>query len=178
MRANMIDWSKKFLPLIKQIEENSNMDVTLYPKFVTIYVDDLDAALKTTPNGLIITNELTAEICETKLISDEFVPNDTRTFLIFQQIANMIDTDIEMTYDVPSAHDCNMCPILDTQMWTEEINGVSKIKFLFYEKPMASKYVIHYLSALPDKCKQTILTQEGLRRLRNSSRDTPIEVIN
>ena len=43
----------------------------------------------------------------------------------------------------------------------------------FYAKYVSSKSVIRHDSALPDDVKRTVLTQEGLRRLRNCSRTLP-----
>ena len=45
----------------------------------------------------------------------------------------------------------------------------------FYEKPWASKMVIPYKSAHSKKMKMAVLVEEGLRRLRNTSRGLDAE---
>ena len=54
----------------------------------------------------------------------------------------------------------------------------NKIEFEFYEKPTKNKFVILSDSAIPSKQKRTILTQECLRRLRNTQIDLGKEVQN
>ena len=44
-------------------------------------------------------------------------------------------------------------------------------RFSFYEKPMRSPYTIHQESAMGEQCKITTLTQEVIRRMRNTSRE-------
>ena len=43
----------------------------------------------------------------------------------------------------------------------------------FYAKDVSSKAVVHCKSALPENVKRTVLSQEGLRRLLNCSRQIP-----
>ena len=49
---------------------------------------------------------------------------------------------------------------------------MNKVEYLFYSKPMSSPYLILYSSAMPNKVKRNCLIQEGVRRLRNTSRNT------
>ena len=57
--------------------------------------------------------------------------------------------------------------MLDHQVYVEE----NQFKHEFYEKPVASKFVIPYSSAHSRKNnKIAVLVEEGLRRLRNCSR--------
>ena len=57
-------------------------------------------------------------------------------------------------------------PSLDTEIWVE---GKRKILFAFYEKPMATNLVVQAKSALSDEVKAATLTEEVVRRLRNTS---------
>ena len=62
--------------------------------------------------------------------------------------------------------------ILDIVTWVqkkepEKQNMKNQIFYEFYEKPMASKFVIMKDSAAPLSQKRTVLTQEGIRRLKN-----------
>ena len=62
--------------------------------------------------------------------------------------------------------------VLDLQVYVEE----NQFKHEFYEKPVASKFVIPYSSAHSRKMKMAVLVEEGLRRLRNCSRGLDWEV--
>ena len=57
--------------------------------------------------------------------------------------------------------------VLDLQLYVGE-DG--QIQFKFYQKPMACKLVIPYVSAHSKKMKLAVMVEEGLRRLRNHSR--------
>ena len=58
-------------------------------------------------------------------------------------------------------------PVLDVEASVNK-DKQNKIEFEFYEKPTKNKKVILSNSAIPSKQKRTILTQECLRRLRNT----------
>ena len=64
-------------------------------------------------------------------------------------------------------------PVLDLQIYVGEDRLV---KHEFYEKPCANKFVIPAQSAHSKKMRMSVLVEEGLRRLRNSSRGLDGEV--
>ena len=96
---------------------------------------------------------------------------------VIRDIANSIDPMIQFTVDTPSSHENKKLPILDIQanLNKEENN---RLDFQFYEKPTRNKNVILSDSAIPAKQKRTILTQECLRRLRNTKLELGSEVQN
>ena len=57
-------------------------------------------------------------------------------------------------------------PVLDLQVSVDKENIVHE----FYEKPVASKFVIPASSAHSKSMKMSVLVEEGVRRLRNCSR--------
>ena len=57
-------------------------------------------------------------------------------------------------------------PLLDIQVKMDD----NKVIYKFYSKPMSSKFTILANSAMPEKMKRNCLVQEGIRRLRNTSR--------
>ena len=57
-------------------------------------------------------------------------------------------------------------PSLDTEIWVE---GKRKVLFAFYEKPMATNLVVQAKSALSQEVKAATLSEEVVRRLRNTS---------
>ena len=85
---------------------------------------------------------------------------------ILNQIANEIDSMISLTYDVPSNHDTRKMPVLDLQVYLDEHD---RVIHEFYEKPTKNSLVILASSAINWQAKRTILTQEALRRVRNTS---------
>ena len=101
------------------------------------------------------------EDSEHKLIENE-VKGDRRTLDILTEMANTIDPDIRMSSEVPSDFSEGMLPFLDTQMWVDESTG--KVLWKHYEKPMNSRIVMGKRSALDDRTKRTIHTQEVLRK--------------
>ena len=85
---------------------------------------------------------------------------------IIQKIANTLDECINVTYDVPSAHEDGNVPILDVKV---KMNNNGKIEYMFYKKPTSNKLGTLKSSAYSIKNKMTILTQECFRRLHNTS---------
>ena len=73
---------------------------------------------------------------------------------------------IAFTNDVPGNHNDGYLPVLDVKVKLQE-NG--RIVYQFYEKSTKNSRVILADSALNWRQKRTILTQEALRRLKNTS---------
>ena len=68
-------------------------------------------------------------------------------------------------------------PILDIQARLNKKEN-NRLDYEFFEKPTKNKNVILFDSAIPAKQKRTILTQECLRRLRNTKIELGAEVQN
>ena len=71
------------------------------------------------------------------------------------------------TVDTEEEHEDRKVPMLDICMWRQ---GMNIINHSFYEKDSASQKVMEYKSAMGIKTKVTTLTQEVIRRMRNTSR--------
>ena len=102
---------------------------------------------------------------------DENVRGDVRTAIIMKELANDIDPDIKMKIDTPSLNQTGRLPVLDLEVWMTYENGVARLKHKFYEKPMASGFVIHKNSALSWNTKKNALVGEVRRRVLNTSSD-------
>ena len=87
---------------------------------------------------------------------------DVQTFEVLKQIANSLDENIKVTFDVPSLHANKRVPVLDVKFWVDN-NGL--VQHSFYKKPYASQVTILQRSAFSAKTKSSSLFQEGLRRL-------------
>ena len=92
---------------------------------------------------------------------------DDRTARILTDIANTVLPGIIMEYDVPSRNTNNKLAILDMEVWMNSLTG--NIVFQHYEKPTASHNIMHASSAQSISCRNSVHTQELLRRLLNSS---------
>ena len=67
--------------------------------------------------------------------------------------------------DCPSTNISGWMPLLAAEVRVAEDNTTD---YLFYEKPISSRYVMMRNSAMPSKVKMNTLTQEVIRRLRNT----------
>ena len=89
------------------------------------------------------------------------------TMEVVQEIANSINPMIKLTVDTPCNYEDGKLPVLDIKVDVNEAEG-NRIDFEFYAKPTQNPRVILASSALSHTQKRTILTQECLRRLRNT----------
>jgi hypothetical protein len=84
---------------------------------------------------------------------------------VLQEIANSVDPMITFTFDTPCSN--KKMPALDIMVSVNEDMG-NRIDYEFFEKPTKKPRVILADSAINTAAKRTILTQECLRRLRNT----------
>ena len=111
--------------------------------------------------------------CLEDLLSSSNKEAEERTMERIKVIANSMHKSIQVKVDYPSKHQNKRMPILDTEMWLEEVEvkGIMKhqILYSYYEKEMSSKYVLHKESAISRGSKINILVNELLRIMRNTS---------
>ena len=168
-------WDRQFLLKLQQLK----YDIHLYKR----YVDDINLCLEALKEHNI--DGLT-------YIGNEFnddVEKDEKTFTILSSIANEITKCIKVETDYPSKNEDKAVPILDIKVYITKIkkktndddddddDGEYRIIYEHYAKPMASKYVIGYYSALSLEKKRVILTQQCLKILLNCSKDLPYNVV-
>ena len=164
----MIQWDKK---LMKELEK-----VNIEPMVYTRFKDDIELVAESIEKGtMLVGDELIVD--EAKKTEDEFKSDDNVTMEIIQQIANSINPMIKLTTETPSNSEDGMLKILDVKVKINE-EEANRIDFEFYEKPTKHPKVILADSALNSSSKRTILTQECLRRLRNTKVELgePIQV--
>ena len=94
---------------------------------------------------------------------------------VIQQIANNINPMIKLTVETPCNFASGKMPVLDVEVNINQAEE-NRIDFEFFEKPTKNPKVILATSALSMSKKRTILTQEGLRRLRNTKIELGTEV--
>ena len=114
----------------------------------------------------------------------------------FSKMASSVLNCLNFTHDHPEANPEKRMPVLDTHIWmgTEAREpGVPKewlkeegeilklgamrkvVLHSFYKKPMANRVPNVRESAVPDGHKMATISQEIIRRLKNTSRDLPVQ---
>ena len=156
----MTKWDHTFLAKLRRM----GIHVSRYIR----YVDDIVILLRAISPGWSF------DLRSKKLVFNEndatlTCDSDVRTFEVLRDIANTLDSNIQMEVDVPSRNPNGRLPVLDLGLYIEE----NIVKHGFYSKPMSNPFVIMYNSAIPNSTKQSSLLQEGLRRIRNMGQNVP-----
>ena len=86
---------------------------------------------------------------------------------IIRQVAEQVDPMIKFTVDVPSYHEDKKIAVLDLKINLNEKEG-NRIDYEFFEKSTKNPNLLLAESAINANSKRTILTQECLRRIRNT----------
>ena len=96
---------------------------------------------------------------------DRGLAGDMRTARVLVDMANSTYSYLQFTADCPSLHPTGWMPLLDLEIRIAEDMTVD---YKFYSKPCSSKYVMIRNSAMPARTKMSSVTQEAVRRLRNT----------
>ena len=144
-------WDKKFLENLNELRYT----VYIYKR----YVDDINICMEQVKNE---ENRLSLGANEEPELSVSNMENDEGTFKIISNVADSITECIKVETDYPSKNDDCKIPVLYLKLWIQEVNGKFIILYENYMKPMASRYVILFNSAMLLQAKRTILTQECL----------------
>ena len=170
-RVCMDSWSRQMRILMA----SNNMISFLHEK----YVDDVEVVAENVPVGtrwngvnLETTPETVAEDLETGK------PRDQITMEAWGSMASSIIPGVDFTVEFASKSPNATVAMLDFQLWKEKIPNpenpgttMETLRYKFYEKPMTNPKVLDSSSAMPHKVKVATLTQEGVRRLCNTSRE-------
>ena len=162
----MLYWDRKFLAKLKDI----NIQVKGYKRYkddTNIMLKPIDRNLKFV-EGCLVAKNADETKKESNLEIDEISMNIVKN--VADSLEDMIKTEIDFPSNSKNA--VKKMSILDIQVWVEKVEKENKetknqIFFEFYEKPMSSKFVLMKDSAAPLSQKRTVLTQEGIRRLKN-----------
>ena len=154
----MINWDKKFLKKAKNVGINLNV----YSRFK----DDILVAANNLKKGSKLVGDK-LEVDMDKKILDEDKCDETLTMDIVRQIAQGIDPMIKLTVELPSDQKDGKLRVLDIKLNVNR-EKENRIDYEFYEKSTKNPTVLLADSAINSRTKRTILTQECLRRLRNT----------
>ena len=103
------------------------------------------------------------------------------TMLCIRDAANSAIPWLSFTFDHPALHDSKMVPCLDLQLWVhhpqheEQGLGADTLAWSFYEKSTSSSKVMRATSAFTWRCKLVTMSNEVVRRMRNSTRQLTLE---
>ena len=85
------------------------------------------------------------------------------------KIMSSLSTHVKLTTETHEDFESQTLPTLDTQLWMEG----NQIKYSFFEKPMASPKVLDSTTAMSQNGLIASLTQEVVRRCKNTSESLP-----
>ena len=108
---------------------------------------------------------------------DEEKCDDDVTMEVIRQVAAEVDPMIKFTVDIPSHHEDKKIAVLDLKIKVN-LTENHRIDYEFFEKPTKNPKILMADSAINAKSKRTILTQECLRRIRNTKIELGEEVRN
>ena len=159
----MLSWSRRFAAAASTALA-SFAYFQLY--MLLFYVDDTGIAVEELEPGCrYIEEEGRVRVVEEEVENDRAVAGDLRTARVLASIANSIFEYIQFTVDCPSNYPSGWMPLLASQVRVAEDNTID---YLFFEKGIACKFVMMRNSAMSAKVKMSCLTQEVIRRLRNT----------
>ena len=171
-RAVMASWDAS---LNNIIEENKLVSWLLHR-----YVDDIALLLQALRKGV-----RWCPGCRALAHSDSWEKEDTvaghssskRTMDVMQDAMNSINSDIQITVELPEESSSKTLPVLDIQCWvekkkendsrTERGKPTQKLLYNFYMKPMASKLCLMRRSAMPENTRHHSLANEMVRMMKN-----------
>jgi hypothetical protein len=162
----MIDWDRKLLAKLKTFK--------MIPEVYTRFKDDIELVIESLEKGSSLV-EGRIVVDKKKKLVDENRTDSKVTMDIIQQIANSIDPMIKLTVETPCNFIDGKLPVLDVKVNINDKEH-NRIDFEFFEKSTKNPRVILADSALSFSKKRTILTQECLRRLRNTKLELGPEV--
>ena len=84
---------------------------------------------------------------------------------------NSLCSDMKFTFETQHDFQNDFLPTLDFQvrLFHDRETGCQQLEYMFFKNPMSSKHGILQTSALSDVIKTNTITQEVIRRLRNTS---------
>ena len=161
-RIVMTEWGERYMEIL----DKANIVTTL----LKIYVDDVRQVSTLMRRGLRYNakeeewawSEEAEKEDEEK--EKEGESKHARMARILQPAMNGINPDLVFTTELEEDFEDNRLPTLDFKMWLEED---MEINHTFYEKPMKTQIMIPRRSAMPEKMKMSIASNDLNRRLSN-----------
>ena len=154
-RIVMCRWGKRVRQALKEGEVETLMD--------GIYVDDVRTLILVQEKTWFWSEE--EKKYERREQEDNELTRKEHTVQEFNKMLNSLMIKIKFTTETEEDFENKYIPTLDTQM---KVLRSGRIVYKFYEKPMASSHTIPNRSAMNEGSKRTILSQEIVRRMKNT----------
>ena len=71
-------------------------------------------------------------------VKEDTRTKEERTAEVIVAIANSIQSDIQIMWDIPEKNNTRMIPVIDLGIWIEDGDGTEKVLHSFYKKKVAS----------------------------------------
>ena len=118
----MLKWCIEFKTKLKDLKIKNYLQPRL--------VDDITLLPEVIKPGMRFEND-TLVYHKDKEDEDNLMADDIRTMKIIQTVANTIDENISVSFDVPSMNEDNRVPVLDVKMC---VNSNIQVEYTFYKK--------------------------------------------
>ena len=155
----MLMWDQLFMDRLRSL----GIKLLFYSRFK----DDVNLVIGALKRGTVVKHDALVVDDQLKELEAGH-PIDKVTMRVLTQIANETHSMIKFTCDFPSNYANKSVPILDMKANLDPKSN-SIMNYEFYEKPSKNQHVILASSSLSWPKKRTILTQEALRRMRNTA---------
>ena len=140
------------------------------------YIDDVRTILHSIKNGWRWTGKQLEYKESWRKEEDEADVSETaKTASVLGEMMNCVMPELKFTTETHEDFQDKTLPTLDTQLW---VNEEGYIRYSYYEKPMCTKKVISKRSAMAENGKIASLSQDLIRRLKNTSQGLPQHVKN
>ena len=141
-------------------------------RFSFRYCDDLRLVMGSIREGWRwVDGRLMFRKCWEKEEREMSVSGEERTACEMKKLMDSIFSNLKFEMETPIMFENKRLPTLDFECWVSD----NKVLYSFYEKPMARKTQIQRKSALGENVKIASLTQNLMRRMKNTSELIPNE---
>ena len=161
-RVVMGCYDQRLRSLLEELEVKTMVDLR--------YMDDLRYVLGSIRFGWrFCEGRLMFRKCWEKEEKEMGISKEAKTASVMLDIQNSIFACLKFEMETPEMFPENKLPTLDFKVW---VNG-NKLLYSFFQKSMAKKTLIQRKSALGENCKIASLSQNMVRRMKNTSEDLP-----
>ena len=154
----MLQWDQIYIKKLKDV------GISLY--LFLRYVDDMVLVLRAIGRGWYWSPDTKRlEWSQQKYMEDEGISDEERTAKVLKDIASSINSNIQLTTDIPGSNSNLKMPVRNMEVWEIPVDGIPVVSHSFHKKAVASKFTILKRYAIAEGTKKSTIFQEGIRRL-------------
>ena len=167
-RIVMGEWDLKLKKMLAENQISTEED--------SRYIDDVRTILHAIKKGWRWTGkQLEFKESWRKEEEEINVSETAKTASVLGEMMNCVMPELKFTTETHEDFQDGTLPTLDTQLWVDEEGFV---RYRYFEKPMCTKKVISRRSAMGENGKVASLSQDLIRRLKNTSQELSQQVKN